>query len=283
MEPAAQRGASTVEVGLDGGDREVEEVGDLWVGVALDVAQDDDDAVMLGQLGERGADLVDEREALGVGAERIVGQGEAIGWTEVVVGDGGVVAATAPHEGGVGGDAVEPGEHCGLGSELAAVAPGLDEGVLDGLVDVSIVVEQARDDAADATLIALHERQEVVELVRRILDFVLVGRIVQGGACIEEDMQLLGMVRHGTCVGTRRRLNDLCDGDLDAGTEGRVRHHLAGCGRCRRVLDRLQATIADVAMLGERLVPEGASVRDRVAERIAEFDTDEFDTDEGER
>ena len=59
-----------------------------------------------------------------------------------------------------------------------------------------------------------------------------------------------------------------------------MRRHLAGCGRCRRVLDRLQATIADVAMLGERLVPEGASVRDRVAERIAEFDTDEFDTDE---
>ncbi len=275
MEPAAQRAASTVQVGLDGGDREAEEVGDLGVGVALDVAQDDGDAVVLGQLGERGADLVDERETFGVDAKRIVGKGEVVDRSEVVERDGGVVSAPSSHERCVGGDAVEPGEYCGLGSELTAVAPGLDECVLNGFVDVSIVVEQARDDAADAMLIALHERQKVIELARRILDILLAGRIVQGVACIEEDMQLLGMVRHGTCVGTRRRFNDLCDGDLDAGTEGRVRRHLAGCGRCRRALGRLRATIADLAMLADRRVPEGESVLDRVAERIAELDSAE--------
>ncbi len=79
----------------------------------------------------------------------------------------------------------------------------------------------------------------------------------------------MGMLRHGTCVGARRRLDDLCDGDLDAVTERRVRLHIAGCGPCRRALDRLRSTIAALALLADRPDPPGRSVRDAVAERIA--------------
>lgn len=88
--------------------------------------------------------------------------------------------------------------------------------------------------------------------------------------CIEPGMQLMGMVRHGTCVGTRRRLSDLCDGELGEPVGGRVRRHLAGCGRCRRALARLEATIGDVGRLGAVTPPDVASVREQVRRRIVE-------------
>lgn len=183
------------------------------------------------------------------------------------------MASTSTHEGGVGGDAVEPGEDGGVGPEVAAVPPGLNEGVLHGLVDVAVVVEEAGDDRANPVFVAVDEREEVVEFGGGLPVFVWLGRIVHGVGCIEGDMQLMGMVRHGTCVGTRRRLDDLCDGELDEGSEARVRRHLAGCGRCRRMLDRLQATIADVAVLSNRPVPGGESLRDQIAERLGALDT----------
>jgi len=83
-------------------------------------------------------------------------------------------------------------------------------------------------------------------------------------------MRLMGMVRHGTCVGARRRLDDLCDGELGEPTEARVRRHLAGCSRCRRALARIEATIADVGRLGVVSPPEVSGLRDRVGRRIVE-------------
>ena len=59
-------------------------------------------------------------------------------------------------------------------------------------------------------------------------------------------MQLVGMLRHGTCLATRRWLGDLCDGDLAPPDECLVRRHLAGCRRCRRAMTNLEATIADL-------------------------------------
>lgn len=96
-------------------------------------------------------------------------------------------------------------------------------------------------------------------------------------------MQLMGMVRHGTCVGTRRRLSDLCDGELAAPAEGKVRRHLAGCGRCRRALARLEATIADLGQLRAATPPEVTGVRDRVERRILEGPADEAGTQGGGR
>ncbi|MGF1600272.1 MAG: zf-HC2 domain-containing protein [Acidimicrobiales bacterium] len=62
-------------------------------------------------------------------------------------------------------------------------------------------------------------------------------------------MQMVGMLRHGTCIGARRRMNSLCDGELPAPAATRVRRHVAGCRRCRRVLTGLERVIADVDRL----------------------------------
>ena len=83
-------------------------------------------------------------------------------------------------------------------------------------------------------------------------------------------MQLIGMVRHGTCVGAGRRLSDLRDGELAAPAAARIRRHLAGCGRCRRALARLEATIADTGRLRGTTPPEMTGLRDRVERRILE-------------
>lgn len=83
------------------------------------------------------------------------------------------------------------------------------------------------------------------------------------------------MVRHGTCVGAQRRLSDLRDGELAARAEARVRRHLAGCGRCRRVLARLEATIADTARLRAANPPGLTDLRDRVERRILEAPADD--------
>lgn len=85
----------------------------------------------------------------------------------------------------------------------------------------------------------------------------------------------MGMVRHGTCVGTRRRLDDLCDGELPAPAEAEVRRHLAGSGRCRRALARREATIADLRRLRASATPDVGDLRGRVERRIAEAPTAE--------
>ncbi len=96
-------------------------------------------------------------------------------------------------------------------------------------------------------------------------------------------MQLMGMVRHGTCVGTRRRLSDLCDGELAAPAEARVRRHLAGCDRCRRALARLEATIADIGRLRATTPPEVSGLRDRVERRILQGPADADGPQDGGR
>ncbi len=88
-------------------------------------------------------------------------------------------------------------------------------------------------------------------------------------------MQLIGMVRHGTCVHTRLQLNDLYDGELRAPTEARVRRHLAGCHLCFRALARLETTIADIGRLRLLATPELAGLRDRIERRIAESPADD--------
>lgn len=191
--------------------------------------------------------------------------------------------AVAPqtHEGGVGRDPVQPGEHRGFGPEVGPVAPGLREGVLECLVDVTRIVEKAGDHAAYAVFMALDQIEEAVELGPGCRRFSAGRRIVHDAACIEGVMQLMGMIRHGTCVGTRRRLGDLCDGELDERHERRVQRHLAGCGRCCRAHERLRATIVDLSILRDRAVADAESVRDRVAERIIDLDDNMSDESVG--
>lgn len=52
----------------------------------------------------------------------------------------------------VDGDSVQPGEGCRLAAEAIEVPPRLHEGVLRRFLDVALVVEEAREHPADATL-----------------------------------------------------------------------------------------------------------------------------------
>ncbi len=96
-------------------------------------------------------------------------------------------------------------------------------------------------------------------------------------------MQLMGMVRHGSCVGTRRRLNELFDGELDESARARVRRHLSGCVRCRRALARLEATIVEVGRLGAVNPPKVTGVRERVRRRIVDGSADAAGPEDGRR
>jgi anti-sigma factor RsiW len=82
-------------------------------------------------------------------------------------------------------------------------------------------------------------------------------------------MRIMGALRHGTCLGARLRLDDLCDGALAARHDARLRRHVAGCRRCDAALAALEATVAVLGRLGLRPVPPVRSVRDRVAGRLA--------------
>ncbi|MBV1894561.1 MAG: zf-HC2 domain-containing protein [Ilumatobacteraceae bacterium] len=81
-------------------------------------------------------------------------------------------------------------------------------------------------------------------------------------------MSMIGILRHGTCIDVRHRLNDFCDGELPPSTEQRVRRHVAGCRVCRRVLDKIEATLADLATLGRSSPPPTNSVRDSIVTQI---------------
>lgn len=100
--------------------------------------------------------------------------------------------------------------------------------------------------------------------------------IARAWSGIKPGMQMIGMVRHGSCVATRRRLNDLCDRELAPPLEARVRRHLAGCRRCRRAHARLEATIADVGRLrSAAALPDVPDLGDRVRRRITDDPIDD--------
>jgi hypothetical protein len=66
-ELAGELGAGAVEAGLHGAQRQAGDVGDLLVGEVLEVAEDDEGALLFGQRAEVG--LEDARESLRVQAE----------------------------------------------------------------------------------------------------------------------------------------------------------------------------------------------------------------------
>ena len=57
----------------------------------------------------------------------------------------------------------------------------------------------------------------------------------------------------------RRRLSELVDGVLDDATEIRVRGHVQGCARCRRIVYELESTETLLRSLPPSLVPRVAS------------------------
>jgi predicted anti-sigma-YlaC factor YlaD len=67
---------------------------------------------------------------------------------------------------------------------------------------------------------------------------------------------------------TRDQLSDYLEGELDARTHTRITRHLARCEPCRRMLESLKHTLAQLRSLsGAEGSPEPATVR-AVIERI---------------
>ena len=74
----------------------------------------------------------------------------------------------------------------------------------------------------------------------------------------------------GSCEETGERLSDRLEGTLRGVRHWRVSAHLAGCDRCRAVLDSLTQAVKQLRQLGETgfAPPESASVAGIVVERI---------------
>jgi hypothetical protein len=65
---------------------------------------------------------------------------------------------------GVDTDPIQPREEGGLAAIPVEIAPSLDEGVLDGLLDVSRVVEDAKQNKSKAALVTAYDLREGVEV-----------------------------------------------------------------------------------------------------------------------
>ncbi len=159
----------TVDTALDGGNGELERLGNLLVREPLHVAEHEwyagverERADTRGDEGERfppgGLDVGRSR----TGARRGVGAVLELG----LVVEGARIQAfpSRPLERLVDGDPVEPRERRRAAAEAIEVAPRLHEGVLGGLVDVALVVEDATEDSAHSAFEKTHELGECVEV-----------------------------------------------------------------------------------------------------------------------
>ncbi len=80
------------------------------------------------------------------------------------------------------------------------------------------------------------------------------------------------MLRHGTCLTTRRKLNDLLDSELPSATEARVQRHLLGCRACSHEFVRLEEAVRKVRELGAEPPATIRSVVDEIAWRLPEVE-----------
>lgn len=239
-------------------DREAEHLGDLLIGESLQVAQHEWRPLLGGKRSNRGQQGSTQL-AVGLGGGRHLDELDR---------DRRDPPATLQRD--VDCDPVEPGRDCRIAAERVEVSPDLHEDVLSGLLDVSFVVEYPRENGANATLEAMDELAERVEIAvtRRGAEGGIVEghsgmvRIVPGTTRIREDMHLLT----ATCHETGAALSDYLEGDLSGLRRLRVVRHLARCEKCRRVLDSLTRTVERIRSL-EPLPPSPVIVDD-VVERI---------------
>ena len=128
------------------------------------------------------------------------------------------------------------------------MTPGLQERVLGRLLDVAAVGEQPPEQGHDPGLLAAHELRERSRVpgAGRGEQWVRAARIGSAVDGIEGHVHPFSMLRDGTCVGTRRRLSGLLDGDLDGSTAARLRRHLRHCRRCGRVERSLRRVVGEL-------------------------------------
>lgn len=155
-----------MDAALGGGDGDAERGGDVLVGPAFDIAQNERSS----DIERKGAQLRDERgnllslAGLHVGGQRLdrgrVGPQPCLELGGRVERLGVEPSPPVSLERLVDGDAIEPRKGSGVSAEALEIAPRLDERVLRGLFNVPVVIEQARENSSDA---ALEEADEVCE------------------------------------------------------------------------------------------------------------------------
>jgi hypothetical protein len=146
--------------GLDGSKRNAQVRGDLRLGEATEVCQHQDFALLVGQAGECGPDLMGASVALGQVAAVLTGN-----IVQVVQRDCGVAPTAQMIDGSLAGDTEHPGGQASGGVVAAVVSPDLVEDQLEDVVGV-IVANQMLQVAANG------RAQGDIDLADRLLPVV---------------------------------------------------------------------------------------------------------------
>ncbi len=143
------------------------DLGDLARGDPLELVQDEDDALLVGEPVEQATEGAHALAPLGV----LVGGGRLAAEQSVarrLVGEDGAAARGPPvHEHDVDRDAVQPGAELRLPAEVLQALVDLDEDLLDDVLEVAPAPEHAVDEAGDVGAVALVELPEGGGVPRR--------------------------------------------------------------------------------------------------------------------
>jgi hypothetical protein len=165
LQLVSQRKTAAMDPALRGCETDPERVRDLLVGEAGEIAQDHRLPLLEGKLHERGDDpsveVVSFGGTLRKGVHRNFGGALRLERVEV---RGRVLLAPSSRQRRVDTDPIEPGEEGGVAAVAVEIPPGLDEGVLDGFLDVPRVVEDPQQHDPDAMLVASHDLRERLEI-----------------------------------------------------------------------------------------------------------------------
>ena len=156
-EAVGEGGAATEDAALHGADRDLQDLGGVGVGDPVQVAEDDRDPELLGDLGERGLDGDGRGDHL---AELAAGGDGQAGVLRVEGGQAGPAPAPGLVGGRVHGDPVQPGREGGRLAEAGGLAQGGQEGLLGGVLGVLPAAEDPQAESVDAALVARDQLAE---------------------------------------------------------------------------------------------------------------------------
>ncbi len=163
-EKLAQLEATAMDPALRGRKANPERVCDLTVGETADVPKDDGFSVLVRELIESGDDALpkvsSQRSRLGEILDPLF-RGDILDCGDVHRRES---LATRTRQCSVDSDPVEPGEETGVASVVVKVAPGLNERILDHLLDVPGVVEDADEHGAQSIFVATNDLSECVDV-----------------------------------------------------------------------------------------------------------------------
>jgi hypothetical protein len=183
----------------------------------------------------------------------------------------------------VDGNPVEPRERRRLAAEAIEVQPRPNERVLCRLLYVSLVVEEAGENAANPTLEGPDEFGERVQVAfsrayeqrpLRMLHredatrarFASLRR--RGRSSIQEFVSTLLFAINGSCGETAGSMSAYAEGELTGYRRWRVARHLARCEKCQALYRSLLSTLESLRGLGRENPPAEPDFPSRVVERL---------------